>query len=82
MEPESHRGLGYSNGDAYQWSQTESDVVVTFKLDSDVGKRDISCIIEPEELVVGLTDGTTLLRGELVHPVDPQASNWTIEGDM
>ena len=80
-ESEPHSGLGYSSeGDNYQWSQTDTDVVVTFQLGSDVRKRDISCIIEPEELVVGLTDGTTLLRGDLVHPIDPEASAWTIEG--
>ena len=81
-EPEHHSGLGYSREETHKWTQTETDMVVTFQLDSDVGKRDISCFIEPEALVVGLTDGTTLLRGELAHPVDPDASTWTIEGNM
>lgn len=81
-QPEEHCGLGYSSKQAYQWTQSDSDVVITFKLDSDVGKQDVSCIIEPRELVVGLTDGTTLLSGELVQLVDPEASAWTIEGNL
>ena len=80
-ETERHCGLGYSSQTGYRWTQSETDVVVTFQLDPDVGKRDISCIIESEELVVGLTDGTTFLRGKLVHPVDPEASTWTIENN-
>lgn len=76
-----HHGLGYQSEKGYTWTQSEKDVSITFKLALDIKKTDISCVIEPGELVVGLTDGSTLLRGELMHPVDPEASNWTIENN-
>lgn len=75
---ESHQGLGFQSNKAYTWTQTETDVEIVFELDADIGKRDICCRIEPGELVVGLTDGTTLLTGELMHSVDPTTSSWTI----
>ena len=80
-EPASHHGLGYQRED-YTWTQTGTDVSLVFQLAEGVGKRDISCVMEPQELVVGLTDGTTLLRGELVHSIDPEASNWILEKNM
>jgi hypothetical protein len=82
MDSRQHRGLGYlERGEGYAWTQTDADLTITLELSQDVGKRDISCVVEPGELVVGLTDGTTLLRGDLMHHVDPEASNWTIEGN-
>lgn len=80
-EPDHHRGLGYKKED-YKWVQTETDITISFELAADVHKRDISCVIAPAELVVGLTDGTTLLRGEPTHAVDPEASTWTIQDNM
>lgn len=77
-EPEGHCGLGYKRED-YEWTQTETDITLSFQLPQDVGKRDVSCVLETEEIAVGLTDGTTFLSGELVHSIDPQASTWTIQ---
>ena len=75
-----HQGLGYSEGKApFQWTQSDTDVVVTVWLPSDVTKFDVSCIIERNELVVGLTDGTTYIRGRLHTSIDPDASTWIIE---
>ena len=75
-----HQGLGYSEEKAtFQWTQSDTDVVVTVWLPSDVTKSDVSCIIEKNELVVGLTDGTTYIRGRLHASIDPDASTWTIE---
>lgn len=73
-----HFGLGYSK---HNWSQPDADVIVTFDLPSGVTKRDIYCVISRQELVVGLTDGTTLLRGELYAPIHTEGSTWTIAGD-
>ena len=89
-EADAHRGLGYCGAvgegekgeeeeENHVWSQTEVDVSVSFRLPEDVTKGDVSCLVEPEELVVGLTDGTTLLRGRPLHAVDPEASNWTFQ---
>ena len=78
-----HQGLGYSEEKAtFQWTQSDTDVVVTVCLPSDVTKFDISCIIERNELIVGLTDGTTYVRGRLHAGIDPDASTWTIEHNM
>lgn len=75
-----HQGLGYSEENAaFQWTQSDTDVVVTVWLPSDVTKFDVSCVIERNELVVGLTDGTTYIRGRLHASIDPDASTWTIE---
>lgn len=76
-----HRGLDYKEED-YQWTQSETDVAIQFHLPPEIHKRDISCVISAEELVVGFSDGTTLLRGDLVHTIDPDASTWTIQSDM
>lgn len=76
-----HFGLGYSSVENHEWSQTDSEVVVTFDLPPGVSKKEIYCVISRTELVVGLTDGTTFLRGELHAPIDTEGSTWTIDGD-
>lgn len=80
-EGEEHHGLGYDNL-GYQWSQTDSDVTVTLTLPEGVKKADIECEIEPSEVVLGLTDGTTYLRGKLHASIDPEASAWTLEKNV
>lgn len=89
-----HYGIGYkrkhegeSSSDkrsatansSWQWIQTDCDITVTVNLPHDVTKYDITCIIEPNHLVVGLTDGTTYIRDDLYGSIDPDASAWTIE---
>ena len=76
-----HHGLGYDNL-GYQWSQTDSDVTVTLTLPENVKKEDVECEVEANEVVLGLTDGTTYLRGKLHAPVDPEASTWTLEKNV
>ena len=78
---EEHHGLGYDNL-GYQWSQTDSDVTVTLTLPENVKKADVECKIEPNEVVLGLTDGTTYLRGRLHSAIDPEASAWTLEKNV
>ncbi len=78
--PNNHSGLGFSLTDTnYTWTQTHSDVTVTISLPDDVTKRDVSCVIEREGLVTGLTDGTTFIRGTLYRPIDIDTSTWTFE---
>ena len=74
-------GLGYGDQSEkkYEWVQTETDVNVSVSLSEDIAKRDIHCIIERDNLVVGLTDGTTYIRGELWNKVDPDVSHWVME---
>ena len=75
-----HRGLGYSADNAmYTWDQTVEDVSINVPLADDVSKKDISCVIETDRVVAGLTDGTTYVRGELFGRVDPDSSAWTFE---
>jgi hypothetical protein len=78
---EEHHGLGYDDL-GYQWSQTDSDVTVKLTLPENVKKADVECKIEPNEVVLGLTDGTTYLRGRLHAPIDPEASAWTLEKNV
>lgn len=80
-EPEEHHGLGFEKED-YNWTQSDTDLTISFDLPADVKKGDISCVVEPGELVVGLTDGTTFLQGELLHPIDPELSTWTIQDHL
>ena len=63
----------------YQWSQTESDVTITVPVPDDVTRRDVHCVIDRRELVIGLSDGTTFLRGWLFAPISPDCSTWTME---
>ena len=63
----------------YIWSQSDSDITITVRLPDDVIKRDISYSVQPREIILGLTDGTTFIRGDLHAPVDPEASGWSIE---
>ena len=94
VQTEPHYGVGYkrkrepedssdkrssTTSSSWSWIQTDSDVTVTVNLPHDVTKHDISCIIDPAHLVVGLTDGTTYIRDDLYGTVDPHASSWTIE---
>ncbi len=80
-----HYGLGYKQdekeGSVYTWDQSEEDVVITFKLPDDVTKKDLCVRIDPPEVVVGLTDGSSLLRGELAHSVDNDGCTWTLDGN-
>jgi len=81
-----HYGLGYrqdeNEGEVYTWDQSEEDVVLSFKMEEDVGKRDVCVRIDPPEIMVGLTDGTCLLRGDLCHGVDKDGCTWTLERNM
>ena len=79
LEGEEHQGLGYLKENTYIWSQSDTDISVTVHLPEDVKKEDISCSIESKEVVIGLVDGTTYLRGKLCAPIDPDASAWSIE---
>ena len=81
-----HKGLGFKAVEPpsdserkYKWSQTDSNVTVVVSLPDDVTKKDIECVIERREVVIGLSDGTTYVRGRLFGPVDPDSSTWTIE---
>ncbi len=77
-----HLGLGYTETKAerqYNWTQSDTDVTITVTLPSDATKQEVDCIIGRDEVVVGLTDGTTYVRGRLCATVDPDASAWTIE---
>ena len=81
---EKFAGLGFERRESseepqYKWDQTESDVTITVALPDDVTKSDVRCVIERGEVVVGLSDGTTFLRGQLFAPVTPDCSTWTIE---
>ena len=93
VQIEPHYGVGYkrkhegeSSSDkrsatvnsSWRWLQTDSDITVTVDLPDDVTKHDITCIIEPNHLVVGLTDGTTYIRDDLYGGIDPEASAWSI----
>ena len=66
----------------YEWSQTESEVTITVALPEDVTKRDVHCVIDRREVVVGLTDGVTFFRGRLFAPISPECSTWTLEKHM
>ena len=73
-------GIGYSGSqDTYSWTQTDSDVTVTANVPTDVTKRDVSVVIERDRLVVGLSDGTTYVRGTLFGKVDVDSSTWTLD---
>ena len=63
---EEHHGLGYDNL-GYQWSQSDNDIVVTLTLPKTVTKTDIMCEMKSNEEILGLTDGTTYLRGKLAR---------------
>lgn len=77
-----HSGLGYDDNDpAYTWTQTDDDVTIVIPIPPDVSKTDIHCVIATDSLVVGLTDGTTYIRGRLSGRVDPNGSIWTIDKD-
>ena len=80
-DTEEHFGLGYAS-QGYEWSQTDSEVVVRFELPSGVTKKEVRCVISRQELMVGLSDGTTFFRGEVHDAVDTEASTWTIEKDV
>ena len=77
-EGEKREGKKSSEEPQYQWSQTEGDVTITVPLPEDVTKSDVHCVIDRRELVVGLSDGTTFLRGRLFAPISPECSTWTI----
>ena len=64
---------------AYEWTQTDTDVTITVPMTGDVSKRDVVCVVRCDEVVVGISDGTTLLRAALYDMVSPEDSTWTIE---
>ena len=85
-EPDRHHGLGFkedeNEGKTYTWDQSEEDVVISFQLAEDVAKGDVCVTIEPPEVVVGLTDGSSLLRGQLTHAIDLDGTTWTMEKNV
>ena len=81
MERELHHGVGYDSDD-YHWSQTSNDILITVNLPPDVKKTDIICNITNTSITIGLTDGTTYLRGELSYDIDKEISTWTYSNGM
>ena len=77
-----HPGIGYKvSSQTFDWTQSDTDLTVSVSVPCDVTKRDISCVVEPNNLVIGLTDGTTFVRGNLFSRVDCEASLWTLEAN-
>ena len=74
-----HMGLGYSTD--YNWDQSGEDITITIPLSDNISKGDIFCVIDSDSIVVGLTDGTTFVRGNLFDVIDPETSTWTIENN-
>ena len=77
-EPSSS-GIGADEKAMLDWTQTSEDLTVSFKVDGDVRSRDIVFHLERQEIVLGLTDGTSFLRGKLFGAVDREGSTWTLE---
>lgn len=77
-DAESHTN-GESVRKQYRWSQTDEDVIISFDLPSDVTKRDVVCHIEMSHVTFSLSDGTSLIRGELFGNIDVDGSCWTMD---
>lgn len=65
----------------FEWTQTDTDVNVVLPVHGNVSAEDVVCVIGREDLVVGISDGTTLIRGTLYDTVSPDTSTWIIERD-
>ena len=59
------------------WNQSSSDIAIDIMIPEDINKSDIICIIESTSISVGLTDGTTYIRGDLLYNIDECTSTWT-----
>ena len=65
---------------SHNWQQSSDDVTVVFDLEPDVKARDIVYSLHGGgDISLGLTDGVSLLRGQLAERVDVEGSAWTIE---
>lgn len=70
---------GAAGKPALRWTQTSEDLTISFKVDDDVRVRDVVCNLQKDEVSLGLSDGTSLLRGTLFGMVDCEGSAWTLE---
>ncbi|PNW74226.1 hypothetical protein CHLRE_13g590400v5 [Chlamydomonas reinhardtii] len=71
IDPTIHDGGGYGPGGpdkSYSWSQTATEVCVSFKLPPGASKRDIALSLKPDRLGVSYK-GEALLEGELYGSV-------------
>ncbi|KAG2443291.1 hypothetical protein HYH02_009361 [Chlamydomonas schloesseri] len=71
IDPTIHEGGGYGPGGpdkSYGWTQTATEVCVSFKLPVGASKRDISLTLKPDRLAVSYK-GDVLLDGELYGSV-------------
>ena len=59
------------------WNQSSSDINISIMIPEDVNKSDIICIMESTNISVGLSDGTTYIRGDLLYNIDECTSTWT-----
>ncbi|XP_019862613.1 PREDICTED: uncharacterized protein LOC109591293, partial [Amphimedon queenslandica] len=59
------------------WNQSSTDINISIMIPEDVNKSDIVCIMESTSISVGLSDGTTYIRGDLLYNIDECTSTWT-----
>ncbi|XP_019852155.1 PREDICTED: uncharacterized protein LOC109582035 isoform X1 [Amphimedon queenslandica] len=70
--------MEYNRGTAStSWNQSSSDINISIMIPEDVNKSDIVCIMESTSISVGLSDGTTYIRGDLLYNIDECTSTWT-----
>ena len=62
----------------YRWSQSNDLVSLSFDLPHDACIEDVLCQFGINHLNLHLKDGTTLLCGELEHPIVADASRWYV----
>ena len=73
---QTYPGIGYQDTSKYSWTQSGTDVTVLVSLPEDVTKRDVVCDIKEKSLIIGLTDGTSYIRGDLYSRIDKDVSTW------
>ncbi|KAK9464912.1 HSP20-like chaperone [Lipomyces arxii] len=63
----------------YKWSQVLEEVTVIVPVLVGTRARDLSVILKPTSISIGLKNATPILSGTLYKPIKPDDSTWTLE---
>ena len=74
--PEQNQANIKGETDQYRWYQTSDEIEITFPVDSDVKKAQISVEIKQRSLQV-IVAGTSVAEGDLFDSIDSSESTWT-----
>ncbi|CAI9103960.1 OLC1v1002559C1 [Oldenlandia corymbosa var. corymbosa] len=76
QRPNKENGLDMEN---YTWGQTLQEVTINVAVPAGTNARSVVCEIKKNHIKIGLKNQDPVLEGELLEPIKPEDSFWSLE---